>query len=76
MAQTVYISYYDVINDQKTKAVMAVCANVIAQQNPDRLYFLFSSTGGSVDAGVALFNFLRALPMPLGRDSGDTILIS
>ena len=65
MGQTVYISYYDAIDAQKTKALMAVCANVIAQQNPERLYFLFSSTGGSVDAGIALFNFLRALPMPL-----------
>lgn len=65
MNQTVYISYYDVINDQKAKALMALCANVIAQQNPDRLYFLLSSTGGSVDAGVALFNYLRALPVPL-----------
>ena len=42
MGQTVYISYYDVINDQKAKALMALCANVIAQQSPDRLYFLFS----------------------------------
>ena len=64
MNQTLYISYYDAINDQKTRALMALCANVIAQQSPDRLYFLFSSTGGSVDAGIALFNYLRALPVP------------
>ena len=65
MTQTVYVSYYDVINDQKTKALMALCANLIAQHNPERVYFLFSSTGGSVDAGVALFNYLRALAVPL-----------
>ena len=62
---TVYISYYDSINEQKAKSLMAVCADVIAHQNPDRLYFLFSSTGGSVDAGIALFNYLRALPVAL-----------
>jgi ATP-dependent Clp protease protease subunit len=65
MNQTVYISYYDVINEQKTKSLMALCADIIAQYNPGRLYFLFSSTGGSVDAGVAMYNYLRALPVPL-----------
>ena len=65
MNQTVYVSYYDVISDQKTRSLMALCANIIAQHSPGQLYFLFSSTGGSVDAGVALFNYLRALPVPL-----------
>ena len=65
MHQTVYISYYDAINDQKAKSLMALCANIIAQHNPGQIYFLFSSTGGSVDAGVALYNYLRSLPVPL-----------
>jgi ATP-dependent Clp protease protease subunit len=29
------------------------------------LYFLFSSGGGMVDSGVALFNYLRALPQEI-----------
>lgn len=65
MSQTVYVSYYDVINELKARALMALCANIIAQQTPGQLYFLFSSGGGSVDAGVALYNYLRALPVPL-----------
>ena len=65
MGTTVYLSYYDTINEQKTKAFMEACANAIAQTAPSQLYFLFSSTGGSVDAGVALYNYLRSLPIPL-----------
>ena len=65
MGGTTYINYYDSINEQKAKALMALCADVIASRKPDRLYFLFSSPGGSVDAGVALFNYLRSLPVPL-----------
>jgi len=60
-----YLAYYDQINDSKARSLMAACAEVLASTQPDRLYFLFSSLGGSVDAGVALFNFLRALPVPV-----------
>jgi len=35
------------------------------QPKPDVLYFLFSSNGGSVNAGIALYNFLRALPVEI-----------
>ena len=62
---TAYISYYDVINEQKVRGLMQACAEVLAQHKPTQLYFLFSSQGGSVDAGVSLFNFLRALPIPI-----------
>lgn len=65
MGPIVYLSYYDVINEQKAKSLMEACANTIAQTKPSQLYFLFSSTGGSVDAGVAIYNYLRALPVPL-----------
>ena len=65
MGGTTYITYYDAINEQKAKALMALCADVIATQKPDRLYFLFSSPGGSVSAGVTLFNYLRSLPVPI-----------
>jgi ATP-dependent protease ClpP protease subunit len=42
---------------------MAACAQVIAADHPDCLYFLFSSPGGDVNAGVAIYNYLRALPI-------------
>ena len=65
MAGTTYISYYGGISEVRTHIVMNTCAEVLAQGQTDRLYFLFSSGGGSVDAGMALYNFLRALPVPL-----------
>ena len=65
MPTTTYISYYDAINEGKAKAFMAACAEAIAQTRPSRLYFLFSSTGGSVDAGIAIYNYLRALPIAI-----------
>ncbi len=65
MSATVYVSYYDVINEQKAKAFMQACAQIVPQDKPAQLYFLFSSTGGSVDAGVALHSYLRALPVPI-----------
>lgn len=65
MATTAYISYYGGINEARTRTVMDTCANLLAQAKPGKLYFLFSSGGGSVDAGMALYNFLRALPVPI-----------
>jgi len=65
MSQVTYLSYYDAINEQKARALMQACAQAIEQTKPSQLYFLFSSSGGSVDAGIALYNFLRALPIPL-----------
>ena len=65
MASTAYISYYGAISEVNTRTAMDTCAGVIEQAKPSNLYFLFSSTGGSVDAGMALYNYLRALPVPI-----------
>jgi ATP-dependent protease ClpP protease subunit len=43
---------------------MAAVTQIITQDGPDCLYFLFSSPGGDVNAGVSIYNFLRALPIP------------
>ncbi len=73
MPKITYLSYYDVINEQKTRSLMAPCAEAIKQTSPDELYFLFSSTGGLVDASVALYSFLRALPVPLTMHNTGSI---
>jgi ATP-dependent Clp protease protease subunit len=62
MADIFYLYYYDLINEHKTKLFMDCCTNVIRQHKPKTLYFLFSSQGGSVDAGIVLYNFIRSLP--------------
>jgi len=63
--KTVYINYFDGINESKVKALMALCSDIIAKCRPETLYFLVSSNGGSVNAGIALYNFLRALPVEI-----------
>ncbi|HJX09836.1 MAG TPA: ATP-dependent Clp protease proteolytic subunit [Candidatus Binatia bacterium] len=62
MPSTAYVSYCDVIVEPKVRALMTSCAQFIEQTRATELYMLFSSTGGSVDAGIMLYNFLRALP--------------
>jgi len=44
---------------------MAICSDIVAKQKPTTLYFLFSCAGGSVNAGITLYNFLRALPVEI-----------
>lgn len=70
---TVYVNYFDAIDDAKTKGLMAVCADIVAQQKPRAIYFLFSSTGGSVNAGITLYNFLRALPVEIVMHNNGSI---
>jgi len=63
--KTIYINYFDGINEPKVKALMGMLSQIVAQQKPETLYFLFSSPGGSVDAGIVFYNFLRALPVEI-----------
>jgi hypothetical protein len=62
---TIYVNYFDSINASKIKALMAICSDIVAKNKPDVIYFLFSSVGGEVNAGIALYNFLRALPVEI-----------
>ncbi len=63
--KTFYVNYCDSINDVKVKAVMAVFAEIITKEKPDTIYCLFSSSGGFVEPGISLYNYLRALPVEL-----------
>ena len=65
MDNTVYINFNCGISEPVVNKLMAACVEIAAQTKPDAIYFLFSSGGGSVDAGVVLYNFLRALPCKL-----------
>ncbi len=62
---TIYLNYFDSITAAKIKALMAICSDIVAKQKPNTIYFLFSSVGGEVNAGIALYNFLRALPVEI-----------
>jgi len=62
---TIYVNYFDGIDDSKVKSLMAICSDIVANQKPKTIYFLFSSNGGGVNAGITLYNFLRALPVEI-----------
>jgi len=59
---TSYINFTGKITEEIANKFMAACAQVVNSDHPDCLYFLFSSPGGDVNAGVAIYNYLRALP--------------
>jgi ATP-dependent protease ClpP protease subunit len=63
--KTIYINFFDGINESKVKGFMALLSDIVARHRPETLYFLFASPGGSVDAGIVLYNFLRALPLEI-----------
>ncbi len=63
--KTIYVNFFDIINDAKVKTIMAGVSELINQQKPDIIYCLFSSSGGGVEAGITLYNFLRALPVEI-----------
>src|SRR3989442_4188200 len=75
--KTIYINYFDEISPNKARAFTTACTQLLGMTpKPDRFYFLFSSSGGNVEAGIGLHNFLRALPVKLAfhnTGSADSI---
>lgn len=63
--KVIYVNYYDAINEIKVKAIMAALSDIITREKPDTIYCLFSSSGGQVEPGIALHNFIRALPVEI-----------
>lgn len=59
---TVYINCYGAINPPSVQKLMFACSELVLKEKPGTLYFNFSSTGGDVNAGITLYNFLRSLP--------------
>jgi len=62
---TIYINYTGEISSEKMNKLMAVVTEAKATYSPDTFYFLFSSYGGSVDAGIHFYNFLKSLPQKI-----------
>lgn len=69
----IYINYCDNVTDGKAKVLLAVCSEIVAKHKPDILHFLLSSNGGSVNAGIAIYNVLRALPTRIVMHNVGTI---
>jgi len=56
-----YINFSASINEQTSRALMNLLATRVTQ-GENEFYLLFSSPGGNVTDGIALHNFIRALP--------------
>lgn len=63
--KVIYVNYCDSITEVKVKAIMGALSDIINRERPDTIYCLFSSSGGQVEPGIALHNFLRALPVEI-----------
>ncbi|MFH1792609.1 MAG: ATP-dependent Clp protease proteolytic subunit [Patescibacteria group bacterium] len=62
---TFYVTYVDIVDVQRVKFIMNACTNILNQVKPKTIYFLISSNGGDVDSGIALYNYLKALPIKI-----------
>jgi ATP-dependent Clp protease, protease subunit len=71
--KTVYINFFGQITEQSAIRFMAACTEVLRIDTPECLYFLFSSAGGHVDAGVTIYNYLRALPVKIVMHNNGSI---
>lgn len=63
--KTIYIYYLGGIDEQRVNAIIGIVTQLMVNEKPDVLYFLFSSNGGGVDAGVTLYNYLKSLPIEI-----------
>ena len=63
-ANPIYISFNSVINPVTSQVFMATLANSI-NKNHSEINVLLSTPGGSVTQGLTLYNFIRALPIPI-----------
>ena len=73
MPKPYYINFYGGINPQSVQKVMSVCSDLVAKEKPESLYFIFSSPGGNVDAGITLYHFLRSLPVKVVMHNSGSI---
>jgi len=60
----VYVSFVAAINDQSVTTLIRTMSELV-NQGASEIHLLFSSGGGSVGLGFALYNTLNALPIKL-----------
>ena len=70
---TLYVHYFDAIDTPRAQHLMRVITEALAKHRPKTLCLLLSSKGGSVDAGIALYNFLRSLPVTVVTHSTGVV---
>ena len=60
-SKTLYINFFDAIDLVKVNKFIQFTTEAIKHYNPTELYYLISSSGGDVDAGFVLYNYLTSL---------------
>lgn len=61
--EDIYFVFVDSIDVAKVNLFMSIIVQAVLPHSPKRLHVLISSPGGDVSAGIALYNYLRALPI-------------
>jgi ATP-dependent protease ClpP protease subunit len=61
MEKTIYINFFDAINQSTVNKFIQFTVDAIQQHNPTEIYYFISSNGGDVDSGFVLYNFLISL---------------
>jgi len=61
------VHFYHPINPETATLFRNLCLNALLRQRqqPDSLTVMFSSGGGSVQAGITVYEFLRTFPIPV-----------
>lgn len=72
-SKTIYIYYHGEIDVPRVNTIVGIVTQIMANEKPECLYFLFSSNGGGVDAGITLYNYLKSLPIELVMHNIGTI---
>jgi ATP-dependent protease ClpP protease subunit len=63
--KTIYINYFGGISEKTVNKLMNLCNQILSKLEPDVLYFPISSQGGSVNAGIMLYSYLKSLPVKI-----------
>jgi len=58
----IYINFNLEINPQSTQALFKIVQEELSK-GMNKLFLLISSPGGNVDSGIAIYNFLKGLPI-------------
>lgn len=85
LQDTIYFTYTEAITTGKVAFFIHACNQAIIQVNQQlaqekqhrksvaKLYFMFNSNGGQVDAGIMLHNYLKSLPYEIIMHNISTI---
>lgn len=63
-AQELYISFASAVNPQTAQVLMGSLTNAV-NQGHTKIHLLLSTPGGNTSEGITLYNFIRALPVPV-----------